>query len=402
MARGHGAPRPVSGARYAGMGRRACRRACVGLAAVLTLIAACADRRDPQSAFLEDAWAEYLTLYVHPDGYVLDPDRDAGSVTSEGQGYAMLRAVWERDEPTFRRLAAWTRAHLQRSDGLHSWLWTPRDGGRIVDENTATDGDMEIAWALLMAADVFGDPADRAHGARIVRAVRTASGLPVRDKDGTTLWFPAAGNWAVDERIANLSYFVPYAHPWFAAVDPGGNWDQVTELGYDILQRWLEVPAHSLPPAFFTLTQNGEPEALPPTTELEVQFSFDAVRLFWRIEADCRLHGDQRGCADPLDVGRTLPLLTGPSGVVSAYEMDGTPLTEAQSTTFYAALLPAARRTDPAAAARLLEPRLDRGTLTQLLGDRNRYYDHNWVWFGLALDRGLLTARTPPAPAPAP
>jgi endo-1,4-beta-D-glucanase Y len=154
------------------------RRLVTGLVASLALVtASCSDRRDAADVFLEEAWAVYLRTYVHPDGYVLDPRRDSGRVTSEGQGYALLRAVWERDEAAFRRIASWTEAHLQRPDGLHSWLWTPEDGGRIVDPNTATDGDMEIAWALLMAANVFGDDALRVRGAEIVRAVRTHAAL---------------------------------------------------------------------------------------------------------------------------------------------------------------------------------------------------------------------------------
>lgn len=377
------------------------RRLVTGLVASFAVVtASCSDRPDAAELFLEDAWTVYLDRYVHPDGYVLDPRRDSGRVTSEGQGYALLRSVWERDEAAFRRIASWTETHLQRPDGLHSWLWTPEDGGRVVDPNTATDGDMEIAWALLMAADVFGDETWRARGAEIVRAVRTQAALALTlDPSGdASAWFPAAGDWAVDERIANLSYFVPYAHPWFAAVDPAGGWDQVTDVGYDLLERWMADPEHTLPPAFFHLTPQGAPEPLPPDTELETVFSFDAIRLYWRVEADCRLHGTTRACGDPLRVRSALELLADPSGIASRYDMDGTRQTDDQSTTFYAALLPAARRLAPELTSELLEPRLDAASLSLLLAAPDRYYDHNWVWFGLALDRGLLVERTPEAP----
>jgi endo-1,4-beta-D-glucanase Y len=376
----------------------------------------CSDRRGVEDAFLEDAWAVYIRNYVHPDGYVLDPRRDGGRVTSEGQGYALLRAVWHRDEDAFRRIAAWTRAHLQRPDGLHSWLWAPEGGGRIVDPNTATDGDMEIAWALLMAAQVFDDAELRARGAEIVRAVRTETALQLRGsvvdtgarngstfeeaRAGTNEWFPAAGDWAVADRITNLSYFVPYAHPWFHAVDPQGGWDRVIEVGYDLLDRWMADPAHRLPPAFVHLDGRGVPSPLSPESELETQFSFDAIRLYWRVEADCRLRGDPQACSDPLTVSTALAILADSSGIVSSYRMDGGRLTEDQSTTFYAALLPAARRVAPSLADELLQPHLGADALSGVLAARDRYYDHNWVWFGLALDRGWIEGRTPEPPVP--
>ena len=396
-------------------------RLATGLTASLVLMAtACADRRDAARTFLDEAWSTYLEHYVHPDGYVLDRRRDGGRVTSEGQGYALLRAVWERDEATFRRLAAWTREELQRPDGLHSWLWSPEGGGRIVDPNTATDGDMEIAWALLMAAEVFGDDTLRARGAEIVRAVRTetaialdAEGDPgtgasggataspgIGPAAGAAHWFPAAGDWAVTDRIANLSYFVPYAQPWFQAVDPEGGWDRVTDVGYTLLRRWLEDPAHRLPPAFVRLGADGQPLPLDAETALEIDFSFDAIRLYWRVEADCRLRHADEACSDPLDVRSTVALLTDGTGLASSYATDGTRLTDDGSSTFYAALLPATRRLAPELAAEILEPHLDRSALAGLLAAEDRYYDHNWVWFGLALDRGLIEDRTPAPPGP--
>jgi len=139
-------------------------------------------------------------------------------------------------------------------------------------------------------------------------------------------WFPAAGDWAVEERITNLSYFVPYAHPWFGSVDPGGAWDRVTEVGYDLLGRALEDPSRRLPPAFIRLDPGGALRELSPESGLETEFSFDAIRTFWRVEADCRMHGRPEACGDPLGVPEALGFLIGPEGIASRYAPDGTRL----------------------------------------------------------------------------
>ena len=122
-------------------------------------------------AGLDALWRAYR------DRYVLPPAKSSircGSrqVTSEAQSYALVRAVWMRDRATFERVLAWTDAHLRRPDGLYAWLWDPATA-RVLDANSATDGDIEIAYALAMASVVFDRPAYATQARDIVRAIRT-------------------------------------------------------------------------------------------------------------------------------------------------------------------------------------------------------------------------------------
>ena len=99
------------------------------------------------------------------------------------------------------------------------------------------------------------------------------------------------------ERIVNLSYFTPYAYPYFARVDPAGGWLNVVTAGYDLLDRSTSGAAVRLPPDFMTVDQSGSIGDLPQTTALSRRFSFDAIRIPWRVELDCRLHARERACA---------------------------------------------------------------------------------------------------------
>lgn len=347
-----------------------------------------------RSDFVDRSWDRYRALYLTDAGYVLDPrrNRDGGGVTSEGQGYALLRALWERDPATFERVFRWTEAHLRRDDGLYSWLWSPEGGGRIVDANTATDADQEIAWALALAAEAFDRPGYRTRAREIVRAVRLQTALELPGG-----WFPAAGGWAVDARIVNPSYFVPYAYPSFHELDPGGGWDEMADVGYDLLEALLAGPEARLVPDFVSVDAEGRPRPLPDDSGLSPDFSFDAVRIFWRVEADCLLTGRSRACADPLNVAEVAPLLPVDGRIVSRYSVAGEPLVDEVSTSFYGALLPAFRRHAPEVAEEVVEPGLGGRVLEELLAAQRRYYDHNWVWFGLALEDGLIAERTPGA-----
>lgn len=376
-------------------GRRGRRTGLVAAVILLGVGWGCGSAGISRDEFVDRSWDRYRALYLTEAGYVLDPRRGGGGggVTSEGQGYALLRALWEDDPVTFDRVFRWTEDHLARDDGLYSWLWSPEGGGRILDSNTATDADQEIAWALDLAADAFDRPEYRERAREIVRAVRLQTSVEVPGG-----WFPVAGDWAVEDRIVNPSYFVPYAYPRFHELDPTGGWDEMADRGYGLLEALLAGPAARLVPDFAALDAEGRPAPLPEGTELSSDFSFDAVRIFWRVEADCVLTGRERACSDPLNVAEVAPLLPVNGRIVSRYAVDGEPLTDEVSTSFYGALLPAFRRHAPAIEEEVLDPGLERRALSNLLRAERRYYDHNWVWFGLALERGLIPARTPPLP----
>src|SRR4051794_15125467 len=69
---------------------------------------------------LSALWSFYKYRYIR-DGRVISPD-EGGITTSEGQSYAMLRAVWSGDRETFDSVWQWTRKHLQiRGDKLFAW-----------------------------------------------------------------------------------------------------------------------------------------------------------------------------------------------------------------------------------------------------------------------------------------
>lgn len=107
------------------------------------------------ASVLQAAWGGYKQTFVQ-GGRVIDPTR-GGITTSEGQSYALLRAVWMADRSSFDTVWRWTAANLQvRGDGLFASLW---GGGSVQDHNSASDADSDIALALLYAGRRFGDQA---------------------------------------------------------------------------------------------------------------------------------------------------------------------------------------------------------------------------------------------------
>ena len=102
---------------------------------------------------LAASWQSYRQQFISPEGRVVLPERDGGTI-SEAQAYALLRAVWAGDEATFVRVYAWTVNNLCRPDHLLAWHWGRRPDGSwgVLDANTASDGDLDYALALILAA----------------------------------------------------------------------------------------------------------------------------------------------------------------------------------------------------------------------------------------------------------
>jgi hypothetical protein len=362
---------------------------------LLGLVAGCRGVAPPETVMsVEDRlaamWTAYRGHYMHPGGDVRDPLRD-GRVTSEAQSYALLQAAWLRDRDTFERVRHWTDAHLRRPDGLYAWLWDPGGSGRIVDANTATDADIDIAFALTIAAVVFERPDYADEARRIVRAIREVASVQIgQDR------LPSAGNWAQRERIINLSYFAPYAFAYFEQLDPDAGWLRTIDIGYDLVAKATAGRPLRLPADFAVVTAAGELADLPRSSTLGRSFSYDAIRIVWRLEAACRLGLPDNRCGEPSLLGARLDDLWRRDGrFAAAYDWDGRARSSEESLSFYGAFLPTFSRHLPNTAESWRDTVLTPRTLADLARSSRRYYDANWVWFGLALEDGFIVRRTP-------
>jgi len=119
------------------------------------------------------------------------------------------------------------------------------------------------------------------------------------------------------------------------------------------------------------------------------------MRIFWRVAMDCQLHNRMRACADPVDARGLEALLARDGAVFTRYRIDGTVVDRKESLSFYGGLLPSLSEFAPTTAAAIRAERLSPSALDDLLSRSDRYYDANWVWFGVAAADGILAEHTP-------
>lgn len=109
------------------------------------------------------AWANWTTfqaMMISDQGRVIDASDPRQITTSEGQSYAMFFALVNNDPLLFRRLARWTEDNLAQGDltaHLPAWLWgrNPEGQWQVLDDNSASDSNLWIAYSLLEAGRLW-------------------------------------------------------------------------------------------------------------------------------------------------------------------------------------------------------------------------------------------------------
>lgn len=223
---------------------------------------------------LDAEWRAFRNRYVASGGRVIDTANN-GISHSEGQGYGMFFAVHFDDRPSFERLWGWTQHNLRRPrDGLFAWRYDPRSSFPVPDPNNATDGDIYIAWALLLAAERWDVPDHRAAATRIAEDILRCC---VTEVGGRMVLLPGtAGFRSAEGTVVNLSY---YAFPAIRALSrlvSDRRWARLERDGLELIReagfgRWR------LPPDWLLLPQSGG--APVPAPAWPARFSWDALRV---------------------------------------------------------------------------------------------------------------------------
>lgn len=237
---------------------------------------------------LRKSYEYYKKTFLKREGRIIDPDRN-NITTSEGQSYIMLRSVTIGDQKTFDLAYNWAKKNLQRPDKLFSWLWGKDEKGkyRILDYNSATDADIDIAFALIMAKERWDKYYYLAEAGPIIRAIWDKETKRIGDY---IVLMPGAQQALSSKIEINPSYFSPYAFRFFQKYDDAHDWSCLIDSSYYYLNEVMAITATGLPPNWF-LIEDGQ---IVLENSERSDFSYDAIRVFVRILLDYARTGEKR------------------------------------------------------------------------------------------------------------
>jgi endo-1,4-beta-D-glucanase Y/4-amino-4-deoxy-L-arabinose transferase-like glycosyltransferase len=348
--------------------------------------------------FLTTSWTTYCSRFIH-DGQVIDPA--TGETTSEGQSYALLRAVYADDRATFDQVWDWTRANLRSETGRLAWRWGLSETGQagVLDPQSAADADQDIALALLFASQRWDEAAYHTDARGLLDVIwETETDIVAGQRVLVGGPWARAGEALPDAVVVNPSYFAPYAYRIFAEVDPSRPWLDLVDSSYNVLDRIHQSEAlggaAGVVPNWVALdATTGELLPADGVHNQASQFSFDASRLPWRLTLDWLWFQDDRARSALAYVSLPARELTATGQLKAAYKLDGQPAAEYEATSMYAGTLPGLLvGAEPALAHTVFATRILRAYentgAEAYWGDPDNYYDQNWAWFATALMNG--------------
>ncbi len=371
---------------------------------------------------LNESWAAYRRQFIQADGRVIDRESDDRTV-SEGQAYAMLRAVLADDPATFALTLNWAETNLQRRespqpaskatpnsaskpaaplDSLWAWKWGQRgsDSGSnqgsdqngdwgILDANFASDADLDAATALILASRRWNRP-DYLELARTklkdLWDHSTVVGAKGRRSQRYFLPGPIASfQPAPDQVYLNPSYLAPYAFRLFAQVDPQHDWRSLVESSYQVLEDSAQLSEVQLPSDWVVLNlKTGQYSAPAADSTLRSTYSFDAFRVWWRLALDAAWFDEPRAKAYlSQHLAYLQRLWRDGQRIPARINLRGAATAPYEATSQYAMLYPALLISDPAMAAEILQQKLLPAYQNGIWDNDRAYYTQNLVWLGL-------------------
>ena len=353
--------------------------------------------------FFETTWQRYRERFIQADGRVIDWENDDQRTTSEGQAYAMLRALLIDDPETFDQVLAWGEQNLARYDDdgelldhLWAWKWGPdtdpeeATAWEILDENFAIDADIDAATALIMAARRWQNPTYLTLAQTKLIDIWEFSTVDISltdDLSGRYLlpgpidaFHPTPESWYL-----NPSYIAPYAFRMFAQVDTQRDWLELVHTGYRLLAGSGQISELGLPSDWCLLhSEAPHYRELSPTDPIKSIYGFDAYRVWWRVALDLIwFKSAPAGHYLSEHLPALLELWQQSQQLPAQIDLAGEAMVDYGATSQYAMVYQAARHLDAEVAESIRENKLTLADPNDFWDGDSAYYTQNLAWLGL-------------------
>ncbi len=288
-----------------------------------------------------DAWKEeYLSPECGPGRYVVLAGVSGSNLTvSEAHGYGMmLAALMAGHDPEARSIFdgmyAYFREHpTSTHQYLMAWNQTRSCSEPEGGLDSASDGDLDIAYALLLADKQWGScgPIDYLSEALLVLA---------NIKDGAldaTAQYVLLGDWVSPGDMqyypsTRSSDFMPDHYRSFEDATSDAAWDGLRAKTYqivDFLQSTFS-PSSGLLPDFIIdpLTAPAPAPAMFLEGAYDGAYNYNACRDPWRLATDFLVSGEPLAQTAVQRINAAMRTSTGnnPASIRSGYQLNGTPL----------------------------------------------------------------------------
>lgn len=224
------------------------------------------------SSAIAQAYARWTKNFVQNDRIVA-PEQ-SGAVTSEAMGYGMMIAAAMGDKAAFDKFHGYVKSNGGSGSGLMTW--------KSGENGSASDGDIDIAYALLMAnvqwpSGGYKSPADSMAAAILSQDI-------VSDV--------VRGGSSFQSAPFNPSYFAPAAFRAFGSGFSGAVTKNYQLVNTNVTGTTSGVPTDWANPSSGAPSGPGSAQVTSEITDGENgAMGYDSARVPWRLGLDACLGG---------------------------------------------------------------------------------------------------------------
>ncbi|MDP4130424.1 MAG: glycosyl hydrolase family 8 [Bacteroidota bacterium] len=252
---------------------------------------------------------------------------------SEGQGYGMLiTALMAGADPvaqgTFDSLYRYVLAHPSKPDSP-LMAWSQFYNNRNKDQTSATDGDMDIAYALLLAHEQWGSAGKYNYLADARYMIHSIMKYEINQNSYSILLSDAVEFDSGDYFDMRSSDFMPLHCKMFELATADPQWNKVVDNNYKLFQHLQEgySPDAGLIPDFIIHINKTARPAHPGYLESRYDgcYNYNACRVPLRIATDYLLTGDKRSIEMLNKINYWIRQTTSdnPDNISAGYTLDG-------------------------------------------------------------------------------
>lgn len=297
---------------------------------------------------VKSKWNTWKNNYLKPAGtgkyYVRYNDQ--GQTVSEAHGYGMLLTVMmagadSNAKTYFDGLYRYYKAHPS-TNNPYLMAWKQNSSFQNIEgENSATDGDMDIAYAMLLADKQWGSSGSinyLSEAKSMINAIMQSDVNPSR-------WTLRLGDWATSgeyDTATRPSDFMLSHMKAFRSATGDARWDKVINQTYSIIQTIFSSNSSNtgLMPDFVLYSGGKYVPAYPEFLENELDggYYYNSCRTPWRITTDYLISGDNRALSQLNKMNSWIKSKTSnnPSSIKDGYTLTGTTKGSYNSGAFYA------------------------------------------------------------------
>jgi endo-1,4-beta-D-glucanase Y len=255
---------------------------------------------------------------------------------SEGQGYgmvivALMAGFDKKAQVTYDGLFKYYKAHPSKRNA-HLMAWAQDKNCKDIDGSSATDGDMDIAYSLLLANAQWGSKGEINYLAEARLMIAAIMQQEVNPKTFSVILSNAVEHDSKDYFDTRSSDFMPAHFKEFKKLTGDANWDKVVDKNYVLFKFFQDKysPDAGLIPDFI---QHVNAKPVPARAHYlesvyDGYYNYNACRVPWRIATDYILYGDKRSKATVDKINSWIQATTNgnPDNISAGYSLQGNDL----------------------------------------------------------------------------